>query len=111
MKNIVILGSTGTVGQNTLEVVRKGRGRFRVLGLACRENKNLLARQIREFRPEYVYFEKGDPVFERRFPGVKFLCGENGLEKIASLKRADIVICAIPGISTLKAVCSAIRGK
>ncbi len=111
MKNIVILGSTGTIGQNTLEVVRKGRGRFKVLGLACRENKNLLARQIREFRPEYVYFEKCDRVFERRFPGVKFLYGEKGLEKIASLKSADIVICAIPGISTLKAVCSAIRGK
>lgn len=111
MKNIVILGSTGTIGQNTLEVVRKSGGRFRVLGLACRENKTLLAGQIREFRPAYVYFEKSDPAFERKFPRVQFLCGEKGLEKIASLKKADIVICAIPGISTLKAVCSAIRGK
>ncbi|MBN1446111.1 MAG: 1-deoxy-D-xylulose-5-phosphate reductoisomerase [Candidatus Omnitrophica bacterium] len=111
MKNIVILGSTGTIGQNTLEVIRKGRDRFNVIGLACRENKDLLARQIREFRPEYVYFEKVDTVFERRFPRVKILCGDKGLEKIASLKKADIIICAIPGISTLKAVCSAIRSK
>lgn len=109
MKNIVILGSTGTIGENTLEVIRQEKRRFRVLGLACRERKDILAEQIREFKPSYVYIEKNDPQFERNFPGTRFLYGGAGMEEISALAGADIVICAIPGISALKAVVSAIK--
>ncbi len=111
MKNIVILGSTGTIGQNTLEVVRKGTERFRIIGLACRGNKGLLGQQITEFSPVCVYTEEKDDLFEQRFPGVRFLHGSEGLEEMGVVDGADIVICAIPGISTLGAVCSAIRKK
>ncbi len=109
MKNIVILGSTGTIGVNTLEVIRHGKGRFRVLGLACRNKKDILAGQIREFKPPYVYIEKEAPLFEKEFPCARFLHGESGLEEMAVLDKADIVICAVPGISTLKAVVAAVR--
>ena len=108
MKNIVILGSTGTVGENALEVIRRGKDRFRVLALACRNRKKLLAGQIKEFAPKFVYIEKKDVLFEKRFPGVKFLYGESGLEEIATLKAADILIWAVPGIGTLKAAVSAV---
>ena len=109
MKNIVILGSTGTIGENTLEIIRRTKGRFRVLGLACRNRKNILAGQIREFRPAYVYLEKEDPQFEKNFPATRFLHGDTGMEKMAVLEDADVVICAVPGIRTLKAVVSAVK--
>lgn len=109
MKNVVILGSTGTIGENTLEVIRQSGGRFRVLGLACRNRKNILAGQIREFRPSYVYIEKDDPLFENNFTGTRFLHGDSGMEEMAVLDKADIVICAVPGIETLKAVVAAVK--
>ncbi|HOL21840.1 MAG TPA: 1-deoxy-D-xylulose-5-phosphate reductoisomerase [bacterium] len=109
MRNIVILGSTGTIGQNTLEVIRKDRKRFRIAGLACQTRRDILAKQIEEFAPGYVYTEERDISFENRFPGITFLCGEEGLERIATLEEADVIICAIPGIKTLKAVISAIK--
>lgn len=109
MKNIVILGSTGTIGQNTLEVVRKNRKRFRITGLACQRARDILASQIEEFSPLYVYTEERDISFENMFPKTTFLYGEEGLEKIATLIEADIVIFAIPGIKTLKPVISAIK--
>jgi 1-deoxy-D-xylulose-5-phosphate reductoisomerase len=112
MKNIMILGSTGTIGLNTLEVIRKGRDRFRAVGLACKSRKGILARQIEEFSPEYVYLEDRDVDFERRFKRVRFFYGPDGLVEMVENEKADVIICAIPGISTLNAVISAVkRGK
>jgi 1-deoxy-D-xylulose-5-phosphate reductoisomerase len=112
VKNIIILGSTGTIGKNTLEVIRRGRDRFSVLGLACKSRKDILAKQIKKFRPGYVYLEKQDVDFERRFKKVRFLYEPDGMEEMVQNEKVDIVICAIPGISTLNAVISAVkRGK
>ncbi|MDD3726589.1 MAG: 1-deoxy-D-xylulose-5-phosphate reductoisomerase [Candidatus Ratteibacteria bacterium] len=111
MKNIVILGSTGTIGQNTLEVVRRDSGNFCILGLACHFRRDILFGQIKEFHPKYVYTEKEDSSFEHDFPDITFLYGDDGLEVIATLKEADIIICAIPGIKALKSVISAIKKK
>ena len=61
MKGIVVLGSTGSIGSQTLEVVRALPGRFRVLGLAAGRNVKLLADQVREFRPEMVWAEGAAP--------------------------------------------------
>jgi 1-deoxy-D-xylulose-5-phosphate reductoisomerase len=54
LKNISILGSTGSIGKQTLEVISRYPERFRVLGLSAGENIGLLLEQIREFRPEAV---------------------------------------------------------
>ncbi|MCM8761768.1 MAG: 1-deoxy-D-xylulose-5-phosphate reductoisomerase [Candidatus Omnitrophica bacterium] len=111
MRNIVILGSTGTIGQNTLEVVRRNRKRFTIIGIACQTNTEVIASQIEEFAPRYVYIEERDIFFEHKFPGTTFLYGEEGLDEIATLKEADIIICAVPGIKTLKPIISAIKKK
>ena len=55
MKRIVLLGSTGSIGQNVLEVVRALPGRFRIVGLAAGQNTELLSNQIREFRPVHNF--------------------------------------------------------
>ncbi|KKS17812.1 MAG: 1-deoxy-D-xylulose 5-phosphate reductoisomerase, partial [Parcubacteria group bacterium GW2011_GWC1_41_7] len=53
MKKILLLGSTGSIGQQTLEVVRQQK-KFKVVGLACRNNIALLQKQINEFSPSFV---------------------------------------------------------
>ena len=59
MKGLVVLGSTGSIGQQTLDIVRAFPDRFKVVGLAAGRNVELLARQIDEFSPEMVFFVKG----------------------------------------------------
>lgn len=111
MKNVVILGSTGTIGQNTLEVIRRQRKKFNVLCLACKKNKNLLSKQIEEFKPRYVYMEEKDDDFIRKFKKIKFFYGDEGLIEICNLKEGDIFVFAIPGIKTLPAFIECIKNK
>ena len=112
MRRIVILGSTGAIGKNTLEIIRKNRSKFEIIGLACRKNKKLLSEQIKEFNPGYAYIEEKDSDFFRRFPSIKFFYGDEGLIQIATVKEADLIIVAIPGIKTLIPVIESLkRGK
>jgi 1-deoxy-D-xylulose-5-phosphate reductoisomerase len=111
MKNVVIFGSTGTIGENTLEVIRRQRHKFNVLCLSCKKNKILLSKQIEEFKPKYVYIEEKDEDFERKYKNIKFFYGEEGLFEIANLKEGDIYIFAIPGICTLKPFIECIKNK
>jgi len=111
-RSVTILGSTGTIGANTLEVIRRSAGRFRVAGLACRGSVGAVARQVAEFRPHAVYVERPAPELAAAFPAVRFLSGEDGLEELAALDGTDIVMAAIPGIGSLSAVLAAIeRGR
>ena len=110
MKKIAVLGSTGTIGVNTLEVIRRQKEKFKVIALACKKNKKVLRRQIGEFKPEFVYIEKKDVPFEQEFKNVKFFHKEQ-LTKISEVD-ADIFVFAIPGIESLKTFVECVkRGK
>ncbi len=110
MKKIAILGSTGTIGVNTLEVIRRQRGKFKVVALACKENRKVLKEQIKEFSPSFVYTKKRDSSFEKNFKSVKFFYGDD-LIKISEVD-ADIFVFAIPGIESLKTFVECVkRGK
>ncbi|HOM27624.1 MAG TPA: 1-deoxy-D-xylulose-5-phosphate reductoisomerase, partial [bacterium] len=111
MKNIVIFGSTGTIGQNTLELIRRQKEKFNILCIACKKNKKLFSKQIEEFRPKYAYIEEKDEDFMRKYKNVKFFYGEEGLIEISNLKEGDLFIFAIPGIKTLPAFIECIKNK
>lgn len=112
-KRLVILGSTGSIGQSTLDVVRRFRDRYGVVGLAAGRNSGLLARQVEEFQPEVVAVESEKQAGElRRNLGrsrVRILCGEAGYEEIASVAKADMVVSAITGIAGLKPTLAALQ--
>ena len=105
VKKIAVLGSTGSIGRQTLEVVRAFPDRFQVMGLAGGSNTELLAMQIKEFRPDMVYF-RGDG----NIPG---LSGAEyrllSLEEIASYPGVDTVVIAIPGTAALMPLMAAAR--
>lgn len=113
MRNIVILGSTGSIGGNALLAIKKLGPDWRVLGLTANANLKVLRRQIQEFRPEYVaLFEYSAwKEFSRDIPrGVRLLPpGIEGLAAMASLKEAHIVLSAVTGAVGLLPLLAAIR--
>ena len=112
MKSIVILGSTGSVGVSTLDLVRSFPDKFRVRALAAGRNLKLLAAQIKEFAPAAVSVREEQGVVElRRVIGrskTEILWGESGAAALAAADGADIVLAAIVGgaglVPTLAAV-------
>lgn len=98
MKRIVVLGSTGSIGTQTLDVCR-WRG-YAVVGLVAGKNLELLSQQIEEFRPEVVAADAGLlPELRSRFPGLRVT---DALEVAAH--PADVVVGAVPGLAGLPGV-------
>ncbi len=113
-KNIVILGSSGSIGENSLDVVRRFKNRLRVIGLSVNANIQKLNSQVEEFRPEYVAV--GDEASAKELPSAlrrrtKVLVSMDGISKLASLKAADVVLIAISGSDALLPLLSAIHAK
>jgi len=115
---ITILGSTGSIGTNTLDVVRQNADRFRVFALAAGRNVELLARQIREFNPEVVVVQDAEDVDRLRalLSGSsvpELLSGPEALIRIAAASEIDTVMSSIVGVAglaaTYEAVCAGKR--
>ncbi len=111
-KNIAILGSTGSIGQNTLEVVRSAPDRFRAAYLTTNKNVDLLLKQIAEFQPTAVAVldERGASTVRSQVgSSVEVLCGEQGLEKIAIRDDVDVIVSALVGFAGLRPTMAAVR--
>jgi 1-deoxy-D-xylulose-5-phosphate reductoisomerase len=113
MKNISVLGSTGSIGVNTLTVVRQHPGEFRIMGLSAGENISLLRSQILEFRPILVSVatEKLADQLSETLPQLTNLSIVSGLEgciRVATIPEVKLVVSAIVGskglLPTLKAI-------
>lgn len=111
MKRLSILGSTGSIGQNTLEVISRHRDRFSVKALAVRNNVRMLEEQIREFKPEVVavYDEAAAASLKKMNPPVEILIGEQGLIDAATLDGTDMLVSAIVGSPGLVPTFEAIK--
>jgi 1-deoxy-D-xylulose-5-phosphate reductoisomerase len=111
VKRLAILGSTGSIGQSALDVVRAHPTRLSVVALAGGENADRLADQIEEHRPSVVAMRTGAAASRLRVrcgTAVRIETGESGLLAVATHPDADIVICASSGTAALDAVLAAI---
>jgi len=112
MKKIAILGSTGSIGTQTLEVVRENKD-IEVLGLAAGNNIKLLEEQIREFKPCLVAVWKEEKAKELRENikdlNVKVVSGMEGLIEVAVLEKAEILVTAIVGMIGIRPTIEAIK--
>ena len=110
-RRIALLGSTGSIGQQTLDVVRSFPEHFRLVALAARSNISLLAQQVQEFRPSLVACFAGTSEIEEAartaLPNV--VLGEQGLFEVATHPEADIVVAATSGLMGLEPTLAAIR--
>ena len=105
-KKIVILGSTGSVGQQTLEVTKQHLNEFEVVGLSGWENTKLLQEQISFYKPKIAVVK--NEIIARNLKknlnkqnNIEILWGTNGLIDMATLEEADIIVVAITGIASL----------
>jgi len=107
MRGLVILGSTGTIGEHTLDVAGRHPDRFRVVALAARSNHESLFEQCRRYRPEYAALL--DPVAARKLAArlaaaglpTQVLEGPEALTRVAALPEAELVMAAIVGAAGL----------
>ncbi len=112
MKNVVILGSTGSIGTQSLEVIEEKQG-FRAYALSGNSNLDLLEQQTRKFKPCFVVLpdeeRAHDFALRVKDTDTKVLSGKESLEYIASLPEADIVITGIVGIAGLLPTLAAVK--
>ena len=111
MKMITILGSTGSIGRNALEVIRNSKGKFKVLAMSAHRNHELLLEQIEEFSPKYVSVgtEEGFEAIRERYPDLVIYRGEKGLKILGGLEEADTVLTAVSGAVGIEATIEAIK--
>ncbi len=121
MKSLCVLGSTGSIGTSTLDIVRRNPGLYRAQALAAGRNVDLLAEQIAEFRPDVVVIatEEIRARLKDRLDGgalprsswPQLACGEQALVDAAIAPEVDFVMSAIVGVAGLEATYEAVRRK
>ncbi len=116
MRKISILGSTGSIGTQTLDVVRKNKEKFEVVAISANSSVDLLLQQIKEFKPKYVavYDEISALKLKSMIPNdikIEVLSGMEGLKAIAALDEIDVLLTAIVGMIGLVPTLTAIRNK
>ena len=116
LQRITILGSTGSIGTQTLQVIDQFPDRFKIVGLSTKSNINLLQRQIEKYRPEAVAVFDKEKALElikniKSSSGQKtvVLAGEEGLMELAALPDAELVVVALVGFSGLKPTLTALK--
>jgi 1-deoxy-D-xylulose-5-phosphate reductoisomerase len=107
LHTITLLGSTGSIGRQTLDVVARHPERFRIVHLAAGSNVELAAEQIRTFSPKS--FVIGDAAKASALSGAEILTGEDALSRIASDPEVDTVIAAMVGFAGLRPVLEAVK--
>lgn len=96
---VAVLGSTGSIGQQALDVIRRSEGRFEVVALAAGRNVDLLAQQVGEFRPRYVYADVSGPALTdaAAASGASFV----SMDEMATAEEADVVLVGTAGAAGL----------
>ena len=111
MKRISILGSTGSIGTQCLDVISGNRDRFSVAALSCSKSVELLCRQIEEFSPAAVCVaEEADAAeLSKKYSGIEFFHGDEGLSAIAAMEDCDMVVNSLMGMRGLEPTMAAIE--
>ena len=114
-KNVIILGSTGSIGVNALEVLSMHRESFDVFALAANSSVDCLLDQCKKFKPKYAHINKEENAkllatsLKKLKIETEILFGKDSLNKLVSLKEVDTVVCAIAGSAGLESSLNAVR--
>ncbi|MEX1376364.1 MAG: 1-deoxy-D-xylulose-5-phosphate reductoisomerase [Eubacteriales bacterium] len=108
-RKILILGSTGSIGTQTLDIISHYKDRFQVVGISGHKNYALLNEQIEKFQPAYCAI--GDESLAKHInsSNTKILSGHDGIIEMCNICGADIAVCAIVGIAGLESTIACIK--
>ncbi|WP_147388233.1 1-deoxy-D-xylulose-5-phosphate reductoisomerase [Fusobacterium polymorphum] len=112
MKKILILGSTGSIGTNALELIKNNREQYQVVGISGNKNIDLLKKQIEEFKPRSIYVgaEQDALNLKKEYPFIKEVYfRENGLAELSKNSDYDIILTAVSGAIGIDATVEAIK--
>lgn len=115
MQNVLILGSTGSIGESTLDVIGRHPDRYQVVALCCHSRIDKLGEQVRRFRPRYVVIEdqaaalEAQQQFKAIDPRLEVLQGSAAMAKLAASDEVDTVMAAIVGAAGLEPTLAAVR--
>ena len=117
MKKLTVLGSTGSIGLNTLDIIRQFPHKFRIEALSCRNSIESLSEQIKEFKPRLVCVDTAKQASELREsfsngksgPETVFVWGTEGLKQISSDPEVDLVVAGIVGAAGLEPTFAAVE--
>ena len=113
MKNIAVLGSTGSIGTQTLDILRNNTDELKIKVLAAGSNVELIEKQIREFKPEIAVLYNADKANELKIKiadtGVKVLSGMDGMIEAATFDDVDTVVTSMVGMIGIKPTIAAIK--
>ncbi len=108
IKRVVVLGSTGSIGKQTLDVIRANPERLNVVGLAAGSDVGTLAAQIAEFQPEAAYCLDGS-VARLMGEGTRVYAGDAGIEQLVGAIDADVTVVGTPGMVGARATLAALE--
>ncbi len=113
MKSLSLLGATGSIGTQALDIIRNNHDKFSLVAISAGKNINLVRKIITEFNPQLVSVqEKSDmDVLKAEFPGIDFCSGTSGLLEVAVYEKADILLNAVMGSIGLAPTLAAIKEK
>ena len=107
-KEVLLLGSTGSIGTQTVDVLKLRADRFSVMGLSCRSDVETLYTQAQALNPKYAAAEV--PLDADRLPaGTEIFCGPDAAERLVEAADADVTVLAISGYAALRPLLAAIR--
>ncbi len=106
---LAIIGSTGSIGKNTLEVVREHKDSFEIIALAVNSSTKELDAQIEEFKPKYVAVADEKAAKFLQNTNVEIRVGDDGVASLAALEEVDIVLVSVVGMAGLKPSLAAVR--
>ena len=113
VKNIAILGSTGSIGTQALEVIDLLKDKFNIVALSAGDNIELIAEQIKKYKPRVVCVksEEASIILSKQFPEIKIVFGDDGLLEIADIKEIELILVAVSGKIGLTPTIKAIKNK
>ena len=113
MKNLTILGSTGSIGTQALDVIREKKGQYNVIALSANSNIETILKQYKEFKPKYISINDYNSYTKLKdilkSESVNILYGIEGLIEISTLKEVDMVLTSIMGMIGLRPTIEAIK--
>lgn len=111
MKRISILGSTGSIGTQALDVIAENQDKFKVAALSCAKSIDLLCSQIEKFNPEAVAVDRAEDAAEisAKYKGIDVYYGKEGLESIAAMEGCEMVLNSLMGMKGLEPTLAAVN--
>lgn len=109
MKRLILMGASGSIGTQTIDVIKQHQDELELVGVSVGKNVDYLKEILDTFKIKYAYTIEPDEELMEKYPDTKFYCGDNGLTSMANLSDYDMLVNALVGFTGFKPTLEAIK--